>query len=44
MVADSFTKSLFIIKYEYFVGIIRIEEQKRFLFSIKKENHFKNAF
>lgn len=44
MVANSFIKVLLVIKYKNFLGIIRIEDKKELLASIKQKNDLKNTF
>lgn len=44
MVVDELTKALLIIKYKDFVKVTRIEDQREFLASIKREDNLRDAF
>lgn len=44
MIANSFTKFLSVIKHKHFIEIIKIENKKKLLASIKWEDDLKNAF
>ena len=43
MVANGLTKALSIIKYEHFMGMIRIEDKRERLAFIKWKDDFKDA-
>lgn len=44
IIANSFTKTCSVIKYKYFMEMIGIEDKKKLLTSIIKENNFRDIF